>query len=99
MGFSEIHSFFRFLHFLRSCSISSFIIIIFFFISPIHIYRLRTKDNEYRFEEDIRRETWIRPEGEMKMHGAPASAKSYVETSEEEKLETLGPSDVRLAIC
>lgn len=60
--------------------------------------RLRLKEKEHRFDGNLRKETWIHPEDGCRVHRtAPLDpfAGHNDDSSEDEELRQLGPSEVR----
>ena len=60
--------------------------------------RLRLKDKEYRFDGNLRKETWVHPEGGIRVHRtAPLDFSmlgKHYDSSDDEELEQLDPSEL-----
>jgi protein SMG6 len=60
--------------------------------------RLRLKDKEYRFDGNLRKETWIHPEGGSRFHRtAPLDCSMLnkkVESSDDEELDKMDASEL-----
>jgi protein SMG6 len=59
--------------------------------------RLRLKEKEHRFDGNLRKETWIHPEGGCRVHlTAPLdpSISGRVESSDDEELQAMDPSEL-----
>lgn len=60
--------------------------------------RMRLKDKEHRFDGNLRKETWIHPEGGSRVHRTAPLDCSVLETNEEssedEELEKMDPSEL-----